>query len=256
MATWTIAWWTQAERDRAASNVRLALCDWARQWGAEESVVGVGDGAVSPGEAAVTGWLRLTGSGDQDGVWLTHPDAAARVLSGALYDDGRDPDTLTRHGGPVSQAVARQAARALAASLRAHFDWAAADDDLASALPEGLLRGGMALSVAVAGATLMLVCGAGVARGIAGRRPGALEAPLVPLPQVIGRRPVTLTVALRPVRLDIGSLCSLAAGDVIALDHKLDEPVALLAGDASPVADANLARIGPQKAIRFERAAP
>jgi len=254
MTTWTIAWWTQAERDRAADQVRQALRDWAGQWGADESTVAGGN--VSEAEAAVAGWLRLTGSGDRDGVWLTHPDAAARGLGAALCDDARDPDTVTRHGGAGSQAVARQAARALAAALCTHFDWTAAQYEAACALPDGLLRGGLALSLSVAGAPLVLVCSAGVARSVAARLPDALEAPLVSLPQVIGRRPVTLSVALRSVRLDIGSLCSLTAGDVIALDHKLDEPVALLAGDASPVADAHLARIGPQKAIRFGRAAP
>lgn len=256
MTAWTMAWWTQAERDRAADNVRQALRDWAEQWGADASTVAVTGSVVSQTEAAVTGWLRLTGSGDRDGVWLTHPDAAARGLGIALCNDTRDPDAAGRHGGPISQAVARQAARALTVSLCSHFDWTAAHDDTACVLPAGLLRGGMALSVAVTGAALMLVCSAGIARDIAARLPSALEAPLVSLPQVIGRRPVSLSVALRSVRLDIGSLCSLAVGDVIALDHKLDEPVVLLAGDASPVADASLAKIGPQKAIRFERAVP
>ncbi|WP_183004823.1 FliM/FliN family flagellar motor C-terminal domain-containing protein [Achromobacter sp. UMC71] len=236
--------------------MRLALRDWAGQWGTDESIVAVAGGAVAPAEAAVAGWLCLTGSGDWDGVWLTHPDAAAQGLGGALCDDRREPDAVTRHGGPVSQAVARQAVRALAASLCTRFDWTAVNDDAACVLPTGLLRGGLALSLSVAGAPLVLVCSAGVARNVTARLPDALEVPLVSLPQVIGLRPVTLSVALRSVRLDIGSLCSLTTGDVIALDHKLDEPVALLAGDASPVADAHLARIGPQKAIRFGRAAP
>lgn len=256
MATWTIGWWTQAERDRAADSVRRALYDWAGQWGVDESTLAAAGSAVAPTEAAFTGWQCLTGSGDRDGVWLTHADVTARALGAALCDDARDPDTVSRHGGPVSQAVARQAARALGAALCTHFDWSAANDDAACSLPAGLLRGGMALSVAVAGATLMLMCGAGVARGLAARAPERADVPLVSLPQVIGGRPVTLSIALRSVRLDIGSLCSLAVGDVIALDHKLDEPVALLAGDASPVADAYLARIGLQKAIRLGRAAP
>ncbi len=255
MTTWTIGWWTQAERQRAADAVRHALREWAGHWGADEATLTVDDGAVQEADRGAAAWLRLTGSSDRDGVWLTHPDAAARGLGAALCDDARDPDTVTRHGGPVSQAVARQAARALAIALCTHFDWTASDADAACALPDGLARGGLTLSLSVAGAAVTLVLSAGVARAVARRLPDA-AAPLTPLPQVIGQRSVTLAVALRSARLDIGSLCSLTVGDVIALDHKLDEPVALLAGDGSPVADAHLAKIGPNKAIRFGRAAP
>jgi len=255
MTTWTIGWWTQAERDRAAKAVCQALRDWAEQWGADEVALHLDGVDATHGDFGVASWLRVTGSGDRDGVWLTHPDAIARELGAALCDDARDLDKVARHVGPVSQAVARRAACALAAALCTHFDWSKADADAACVLPDGLARGGLTLSLSVAGALLTVVFSAGMARAVTGRMPDA-AASLIPLPHVIGRRSVTLAVTLRSIRLDIGSLCSLTVGDVIALDHKLDEPVALLAGDGSQVADAHLAKIGPSKAIRLGRAAP
>ncbi|WZB69048.1 FliM/FliN family flagellar motor switch protein [Achromobacter xylosoxidans] len=74
--------------------------------------------------------------------------------------------------------------------------------------------------------------------------------------QAIGQRAVRLNVTLRPVRLEIGGLCSLSIGDVVALDHGLEEPAMLRAQDATAVAEVHLAKIGPHKAIRLDRAAP
>lgn len=258
MTTWTIGWWTAAERERAAAAVSAALEAWRGQWGGTLNVIDtdlLGPEPASGNEPAAA-WLRLTGHGDRDGVWLTHPDTAARALGLAFFDDARNLQSLSRHGGSLSLAVARQAAQALAAALLAHFDWRSTEDAAACTLPDGVARGGLMLRLSVAGAPLALVLSAGVARAVSGRGGAEAMAPLRPLPEVIGERTVMLNVALRAVRLDIGSLCSLARGDVIALDHKLDEPVALLAGDGSPVADAHLVKMGQFKAIKFGRASP
>ena len=254
MAVWTIAWWTEAEKVQAATTVWDALRDWAVQWGGQGLQVEVAP--LPPGGLATSAsWLCVTGSGDRDGVWLTHPDTSARPLAAVLCDDEGDGVVATRHGGSMSLAVAREAARALGAALCAHFDWSAADDAPCE-LPSGSERGGLNLSVGVGDAHLRMVLSAGVARAVAGRVSSPSVTPLAALQDAIGRRAISLNVDLRPVRLEIGSLCSLAIGDVVALDHKLDEPVMLYAEDASPVAEAHLSRTGSQKAIRLERAAP
>ncbi|QVQ26151.1 FliM/FliN family flagellar motor C-terminal domain-containing protein [Achromobacter deleyi] len=254
MTVWTIAWWTQAEMERAADSVRGALLDWCGQWGVDPGALRA-EPASWPAPAAAAGWQCVTGSGDRNGAWMTHPDMAARGLAAAVCDEEREAATAMRQGGPLSLSVARQAARAMLASLRADFDWSEVDHDQPCALPAGLERGGLSLSVWVGDAQLGVVLSAGVARAVTGRVKESPSLPLAALQDVLGRRGILLDVALRPVRLEIGSLCSLAIGDVIALDHKLDEPATLYAEDASPVARAHLSRVGPQKAIRLERAA-
>lgn len=255
MATWTIAWWTETEQQQAAVAVGAALKEWAVQW-TGESLLPTVECAPWPGAGEHADWQCLTGSGDRDGVWMSHPERVARGFAAALCDDEDDEGLpAVRHGGPLSQAVGKQAAHALAASLCANFDWTVSDDS-PCALPAGTERGGLSLSIRVGHAHASIVLSAGVARAVTGRRLEVASTPLAALLDVVGRRPITLNVALRPVRLEIGSLCTLAIGDVVALDHKLDDPVTLHAEDASPVAEANLSKIGSQKAIRLERAAP
>ena len=254
MTVWTIAWWTEAEQARAAAAAQDALRDWGEQWGGQTLPLRV-DALPWVEAAAAPVWQCVTGSGDRDGAWITHPDTAARSLVAALCDDQADGVTATRRGSSMSQAVAREAALAIGPALCKHFDWTAGAD-AACPLPEGTNRGGLRLSVHIGGAApLQMMLGAGVACALAGRTPGAADAPLAALQDVVGRRRITLSVGLRPVRLDIGSLCSLMIGDVVALDHKLDAPATLYAEDASPVADAHLSRTGSQKAIRMVRAA-
>ncbi|MDR6602105.1 flagellar motor switch/type III secretory pathway protein FliN [Achromobacter deleyi] len=254
MTVWTIAWWTEVEQARAAGAVREALRDWAVQWGGDTLAIRV-EASPLPDSGVAGAWQCVTGGGDRDGVWVTHPDTAASVLAAALCDDEGDGSAVTRHGSTLSLAVAREAARALDEALCQHFDWSASVD-APCVLPDGAERGGLGLSVHVGFATpLRIVLSAGVARAVAGRAPAAPQASLAGLQDVVGRRRITLNVDLRPVRLEIGSLCSLTIGDVVALDHKLDEPVTLYAEDASPVAEAHLSKIGSQKAIRLNRAA-
>lgn len=254
MEVWTIAWWTETELAKAVAALRDPLQDWGEQWGGNTRFALV-EAASWPGSGTEHVWQRVTGSGDRDGVWISHPESAMRSLAAVLCDDEGTGVAAIRHGGSLSLAVARQAWGALAASLCGHFGWTAADD-APSALPPGLERGGLCLSVRVGEAELRIALAAGVARAVAGRGAGLSAAPLDALQDVVGRRRITLNVALRPVRLEIGSLCSLAIGDVVALDHKLDEPATLYAEDASPVAEVHLSRTGSQKAIRLDRAAP
>ncbi|WZB76128.1 hypothetical protein WJ972_09755 [Achromobacter insuavis] len=111
--------------------------------GAALDVVGADPLSGEPeiGEPFAEAWLCVTGVGDRDGVWLTHPDAVARPLGAGLCDDARNPETLNRHGGPMSQAVARQAAKALATALSSRFEWRAMADTTACVLPDGAARG-------------------------------------------------------------------------------------------------------------------
>ncbi|WP_434644491.1 FliM/FliN family flagellar motor C-terminal domain-containing protein [Achromobacter piechaudii] len=254
MTVWTIGWWTEAEQAQAAAAVQDALRDWGEQWGGETLPLRV-DALPWAEVVAAPAWQCVTGSGDRDGAWITHPDVVARSLAAVLCDDQGDSVAATRHGSSMSLAVAREAALAIGPALCKHFDWTAAADATCS-LPEGAERGGLRLSVHIgAAAHLQMMLSAGVARAVAGRAPGVSAAPLAALQDVVGRRRITLSVGLRPVRLDIGSLCSLMIGDVVALDHKLDEPATLYAEDASQVADAHLSKAGSQKAIRMVRAA-
>ncbi|TQJ96174.1 type III flagellar switch regulator (C-ring) FliN [Achromobacter sp. SLBN-14] len=254
MTVWTIAWWTHAEMERTADSVRKALLGWCGQWGVAADALRV-EPASLPDTANSASWQCVTGDGDEDGVWVSHPETAARALAVAVCDDDRNASPMTRAAGPMSLSVARQAGRAVVETLCAHFAWIARDDAQASSLPPRLESGSLSVSVRIGDAALWIVLSAGVARSIAGRVPFSPSSPLVPIQDVLGARAIALAVALRPVRLEIGSLCSLAVGDVIALDHKLDEPTTLYAEDASPVAQAHLSRIGPQKAIRLDRAA-
>lgn len=252
--TWTIAWWTQAETELAAAAVKGALQDWCLQWGVDPEVFRVESGS-RVAMAGSAGWQCVTGSGDRDGVWATHPDVAARTLAAAVCDDERDASVVSRHGGALSLSAARQGAREMLDALRAHFDWTPIDDDQPRELPAGLERGGLGVTIRVGEASFQLILSAGVARSVTGRVKEAFGKSLANLHVVLGQRAIVLSVALRSVRLEVGNLCSLAVGDVIALDHRLDEPATLYAEDASSVAHAHLSRVGSLKAIRLERAA-
>lgn len=255
MTTWTIGWWTDAEQQRAAAAVAAALGEWTVLWEGQSRLPSV-TSIPWTGVSQAADWKPITGRGDRDGVWMTHPDAAGRELGIALCGSaGEDAPGLGRHGGPLAFQAGSQAAHALAAALCTHFDWNAADESR-EALPSGLERGGLAFALCVGNATLQLAFSAGVCRAVAGRKAQPSATSLVALQEVIGQRPISLSVALQPVRLEIGSLCSLAVGDVIALDHKLDDPVTLGAADGCFVAQAHLAKVGVRKAVRLERAIP
>ncbi|MFG0227316.1 FliM/FliN family flagellar motor C-terminal domain-containing protein [Achromobacter sp. 413638] len=253
MTAWSIGWWTGQESGRVADTLRESLRDWCEQWGAEFAALRVEPEAFDRPPSTDPVWLALSDGADQGGVWMAHSDVATRALGAALCGDA-EGDVVARSGGAMLAGAGRRAALALAEALRQAQAWHAIDS-APGALPEGVARGGLMMSVRLGQARLPLALSAGAAQRLAGRVRGK-GAPLAPLQQAIGQRAVRLNVTLRPVRLEIGGLCSLSIGDVVALDHGLEEPAMLRAQDATAVAEVHLAKIGPHKAIRLDRAAP
>jgi flagellar motor switch protein FliM/N len=78
--------------------------------------------------------------------------------------------------------------------------------------------------------------------------------PLTPVHEALGARPVRLRVELAHAEMDLGSLASLALGDIVPLAHPLDRPLLVheVAG-GTRVCDAHLGRVEGRRAIELGR---
>ena len=112
-------------------------------------------------------WLALSDGADQGGVWMAHSDVATRALGAALCGDA-EGDVVARSGGAMLAGAGRRAALALAEALRQAQAWHAIDS-APGALPEGVARGGLMMSVRLGQARLPLALSAGAAQRLAGR---------------------------------------------------------------------------------------
>ena len=251
-----LAQWNDAERAHVARAFGEALARTARRWRTGERV----DACI----AALTGpdvraWpAEDTPAALRDATWTPLlADAPARVawacardpheaLLAAMFDASRRPPTLT--GEPlIADQLATQSWQEQLAALRAVLAEAAPGDDAPAAVDDGARWRGWSGAVVVdlpwfEARLQLLVDGASVASLVkaAGTRrstpPRRSDAPTKPVLAALAHAGVRLEARCGGAAIDLGSLVSLRVGDVLRLDHRLDEPVHVVAAGALPEA--------------------
>lgn len=243
-----LRWWPAAALAAAADRLRQAVDPWAVGWGLSlgslEAANASGDGPRIDAQPLAAGAAFLECDGGPAG------DAMASLLFGAAAPASNRGDRLTDE-------VSGQAWRELQRAVEAALGDAVPAPATALATPawSGAIR--IEFQLQGVGSPLRFSAWLSPARAAAwcalprpATAPGAVaRAPLVPVQAVVASRAVRLCVQLSPVELDLGSLQALAVGDVIALPHRLDEPLQVMVdlGDApskTPWCQAHLAQRG------------
>lgn len=243
----------ESDRGLIAQRVAAALAAWGGEW--------LAHGAPEPALAAQTR--------PQAERWLAAQAGAAQVLLGwrsgwlaqlgALLTlqpahDARAaaPALAVKVGEAMLEALALQllGAFSVAAPPQMHWD--------AEGTPEAWLAPGAGAAVYGLAPALPLVLALSpglVAASLPKTRPGrAGREPLCVLARAVEACPVELAAVVGDAELELGELARLAAGDVIVLDRKLDEPLALRLG-GEPVGLIHLGTAAGGKAAQIVAAA-
>lgn len=219
-----LRWWSAAALAAAADRMHAAIEPWALAWGLGLRAIEAGN-AASAAPAGVEHSSLAGGS-----VLLWHEGGSVQeALRAALFGRAR---TSANRGENVADEVAILAW----GELQNAIDVAAAGVG-----PSAGIRGdaspwsgtvridfgleGRARQVLIS-AWLDAACAAAwCATPSSPASLAAVPAPLAPVQAVVSSRPVRVAVHLKPVELDLGSLQTLAIGDVLPLPHRLDEPL-------------------------------
>jgi hypothetical protein len=183
-------------------------------------------------------------------LYLAHAAAARSAVVDALSGGRSDrvPEAGSIAGGVIDDAL-----DALAGAIAGGAVARAPEQPPATTWAKG--SGAAWLELSIGRATLGWIAEAPLVRdwlAAAGRVPRA--APRVPLtsPQHgLGRERIEVRVWLGRTELDLGTLHSLATGDVIVLDSRIDEPLGVSVGGRDVAPRAHLGESGGRKAVRL-----
>lgn len=239
----SLRWWPDAALMGAAARLRRTLEPWAASWGLSLRDVQARNAAAVKAVSAGAEGHALGASAMRS--WIVR-DQPVATLAALLFDHA---PAGARGGQGLSGELAAQAWQdlvdALVASLPA-VDTAFAERADGAGPTERSWSGAVLIDFTVQGAdapssfTLRLDamhaaawCAATPVPATAQAAPA--RAALVSVPEVVEGRPARLSVHLAAVELDLGTLQSLAVGDVIRLPHRLADPahVRVDMGDAS-----------------------
>jgi flagellar motor switch/type III secretory pathway protein FliN len=216
----------------AGATARALVQAWAEAWGLAPDAVQVscagaaGDAGAVP-EATV--WRELPG---HKGVALAWSEAWPAALQRTLFGAERGAaDTLA---GSAAQAMHEQLLAALAGAF--------SGPGKAADAPYAAGSGALLVQVRHARAGLHCLVGAAAVRE---RFPGAPATPPAPLAALrldalFGALPVKLPVHAGGAQVSLGTLASLAVGDVIRLDLAIERPLALHSGRGVHLCDGYL----------------
>lgn len=261
--------WSSAAIARVGAALDAAFAGWAEAWDVAPVRV-----AVAPADRAAADGVVWHGLGAAAGVAWLGAGGDRRVAMRRFLA----PDDRSRTLAPLAAAMAESAWTELTARLAEPLAAASpgtafdADAPRAPSTPprsdrrhwSGALFGrwtaadGSAVRLHLAEPAVRVLAGAERAPGR-----GAAIAPAA-VRAALGAQRATLRAALTPVRIDVGSLLSLAPGDVLALSHPLERPLALrlvaAAGvdlhETPPLAFAALGARGRRRALTLLRPAP
>lgn len=272
-----LAQWNDAERALVARAFGEALARTARRWRTGERMDA---GIAALAGADVRAWpAEDAPAALRDAAWTPLlADAPARVswacaraphetLLAAMFDASRRPPTST--GEPsIAEQLATECWYEQLAALRAVLPEATPADD-GGAPADGGARwrrwsGAVVVDLPWFDARLqLLVDGASVASLV---KAGGSRRPPPPRRGDAAPRPVLGALAHADVRLevrcggaaiDLGSLVSLRVGDVLRLDHRLDDPVHVVATgtppDAAPLCRGWLGRADDHLCVELAR---
>lgn len=278
--TSSLAWWTPAELTLVERALGQALARACRRWSSGDRFdafidqIAAGGTRAFPAEDAPESlrdiaWLPLQSGSGRRLSWAA-TEAPHDVLLSALFGEGAR--AATPAGDPeIARELAAECWREQCAALRAEVDASgpSGDGDAAgpSASPWKRWGGAVVVELQWFGATLRLLAhvetvrtlvrAAGVRRAAPPRR---LDGAPVRVLDALGGAAVRLEARCAGASIDLGSLVSLRVGDVLRLDHALDEPVRLVASgavtDAPALCHGWLGRSGAAVGVELARGGP
>lgn len=201
------------------------------------------------------------------GYELSALELAAAAIQMALF--GVDTNPASHSDPVVASGVGRDAVNDWCARLR-HWlgmEEGGAAPSLAqcaqSSLPTELVQpwsGAVLLTVDWYGDSFQLVIDFTHATRLLGPRAATTdgvtaergsESLLTPVLSALSAEPLSMTIELNPIELDLGTLTSLQVGDVIRIPHALETPLLVRADDGALLYQAFLGRLDDQKAIEL-----
>jgi|GEM_PF-918797 len=248
---------SQASLAAVQSAVAAAAGAWARDWGVAPDALGVRAEraweAARPKRQPASDWHLCAATGAR-AVWLAQPAELQAELQQLLF--ARDATHGPQGGAEASlaPAAARRALLALQAALSAA---ALADGDAGGdAAPVPAERewtrgqGAVQVSVTLGKQHCQLLLNQGAVAALAGQgKPGLPALAPVHYRRALAAAPVTLELRVGAAQVSLASLMSLAVGDVVKLDTKVDEPVRLASSAGVPLFAAYLGKVGDQVAV-------
>ncbi|MGE4244218.1 FliM/FliN family flagellar motor C-terminal domain-containing protein [Ramlibacter sp.] len=267
--------WSAAHLAQFRAAAETAVRCWADDWGAGGNAPGRalrGESADGDPRWATLSWQGLGRGGDAGGwdgpIWWTGDRLRAEVALALFEGD-------TTHDGIATRASAVACTDLLDRLVAGWVDLAA--ESAASTIharstppPELFLPWSGAVVLACAPDFWLLV-GPAVVEAFLRRRglrpsnrtssTAALPSrppagrPVVPLLEAAAPLAVAVRVEFEPVTLSVGELMALRPGDVIALPHRIDQPLLGKSEAGDRVCEAFLGRSGDRRAIELLRAA-
>lgn len=234
-----------------------AAASWAREWfaaAAELSVRCVA--APGAGGDGVQTAPRLYAGADA-GQWLAlgHRAGLAQRLGAALT--GNAAGGIQARRSPLLDELVQRALDGLVAQLCPWCAGAApASAGGAAALPGQPWRAGSGAALAVIdldGERIELLLGPGEVARLRGPAAAAPARPLAPLADALAGKPLSLSVMAGSAQVEVGLLKTIAVGDVIKLDTRIDQPLALVNEEGARLCGAFLGTSGGRKAVQLTK---
>jgi hypothetical protein len=233
-----LRWWSQEALRAVAAELRPVLAGWQSAW-ALPADSGIVLEPLRQCHLAASRWTTIGAlPGAQAWLGLAAADGSAGTWTRELRV-GAEADLLARLGhwlqpGTGLDPIPAAAPAALCAP------WSGA---LATEVAGGIWRLLLDVRAAGAGRTTPVAVPA-----------AAASAPLASAFEALSSRRLQWPVQLKGCRLELGVLQSLAPGDVIPLEHALDEPVMVLAGRGACGWAGFLGQAGGAKAVELAAA--
>jgi flagellar motor switch/type III secretory pathway protein FliN len=248
------------ELNRLEQTLALVTAAWAERWlsagSAEVRAEMLGAEAERNGD-----WLALKSGASA--VYLKRPVGIYKALALAMFGDVAKAPGLSDAPSPMVAGTLASALQDLGAAVLAALNPAKESPDVLSiAAPppaETWDPGAGALMIRIECKPLQLrlllpgSLSAAYLRGAETARASPSAAPLENPLSMLATRSVRVAAQLGEAEIDIGTLQSLAVGDVIKLDTRVDQPAQLLSADGTPLCHGYLGTRDGYKSLQLIR---
>jgi flagellar motor switch/type III secretory pathway protein FliN len=257
-----LLWLGDERRERLRVRLEQQLQRWSQRWSTarEELLVEVPEVHVESYENAMSGAWASAVVVRSSGVELVDVLWSGRVMQSLLGGSARSAGDFGFSSRIVADDVSQDALADLGRHIHAGSRFSATEASCATPSVTDALARARAQRAIVACVTV----GAASARMLIAMHPELVEqlAPpskrtVAPAPErrrnAIGPESVGVQAMLGSAELTLGELAELAIGDVILLDHELNQPVRLESANAQYIASAHLGRSGSNLAVTITR---
>lgn len=230
-----------SDRQAVETTLRANVEAWAGQWFAGSEALGIASD-VLPAGAECVDWLRFGTAPDR---WLAVrlDRSATRALLRRLVAGMGSGAPIS----PMGESLVRECVADLVGRCLSSVGLAASP--AVEGLPT-LENGGGELAFRIGGEFSLLLAGGLVEAMTASSRPALPPPGFASLRSAAGTAPIRIEVVLGDAELTLGDLAALAPGDVIRLDTRTSDPLAVRVDDGQTAFHAHLGRHAEHKVIQ------